>query len=449
MSSLATKEQDNDELAIALSDSNSQIKRYKRLQWSVFLAATLGYGVYYVCRLSLSVVKKPIVDAGVLSESELGIIGSTLFFAYAFGKFFNGFAADRCNVRYFMSLGLLISAVVNLCLGVTTYFVFFAILWGINGWFQSIGAASSVVGITRWYGKKNRGTFYGLWSSSHNIGEALTFILTAAVVSWLGWQYGFYAAGSVGIMGALLIVVCMRNSPKEAGFESLADVEPVKKKAVILTGKQLDVLKNPAIWILALASAFMYISRYAINSWGPFYLEANKGYSTLEANAVVAIAPVCGIVGTIASGFVSDRVFNSRRNVPALIFGILNVAGIGLLLFGPEGYVWLDWIAMVLFGTAIGALICLVGGLMAVDIASDKAPGAALGVIGVASYIGAGVQDIISGHLIEAGKTAVEQTEVYDFKIVSIFWIASAAMSVILALLVWRTDPNSTAIDQE
>lgn len=40
---------------------------------------------------------------------------------------------------------------------------------------------------------------------------------------------------------------------------------------------QRQVLMMPAIWILALSSAFMYISRYAINSWGVFYLEAQKG----------------------------------------------------------------------------------------------------------------------------------------------------------------------------
>ena len=54
-------------------------------KWSTFLSATLGYGLYYVCRLSLNVVKKPIVNEGVFSETELGIIGSVLFFTYAIG----------------------------------------------------------------------------------------------------------------------------------------------------------------------------------------------------------------------------------------------------------------------------------------------------------------------------------------------------------------------------
>jgi OPA family sugar phosphate sensor protein UhpC-like MFS transporter len=61
-------------------DLKEDKKYLQRLQWSVFLSATFGYGLYYVCRLSLSVVKKPLVDGGILTENELGIIGSALFF---------------------------------------------------------------------------------------------------------------------------------------------------------------------------------------------------------------------------------------------------------------------------------------------------------------------------------------------------------------------------------
>ena len=91
---------------------------------------------------------------------------------------------------------------------------------------------------------------------------------------------------------------------------------------------QKAVLKNPAIWILALGSAFMYISRYAVNSWGVFYLEAQKGYSTLDASLIISISSVCGIVGTVASGFISDKVFNGSRNVPALVSGLMNTLAI-------------------------------------------------------------------------------------------------------------------------
>lgn len=421
--------------------------RLKVLKWSTFLSATFGYGMYYVCRLSLNVVKKPIVDEGIFSETELGIIGSVLFFTYAIGKFTNGFLADRSNINRFMTTGLLVTALANLCLGFTNSFILFAILWGISGWFQSMGAASCVVGLSRWFTDKERGSYYGFWSASHNIGEALTFIIVASIVSVLGWRYGFFGAGMVGLLGALIIWRFFHDTPQSKGLPAVNAPQTKKERsadeATDFNKAQRQVLMMPAIWILALSSAFMYISRYAVNSWGVFYLEAQKGYSTLDASLIISISSVCGIVGTMFSGVISDKFFRGRRNTPALIFGMINVVALCLFLLVPGVHFWVDVVAMVLFGLGIGVLICFLGGLMAVDIAPRNASGAALGVVGIASYIGAGLQDVMSGVLIEGNKKLVNGVEVYDFTYINWFWIGAALLSVLFALLVWNAKPQT------
>lgn len=415
-------------------------KKFKSIRMATFLSATLGYGFYYVCRLSMNVVRKPMVDSGLFTESQLGIIGSSLFFVYAAGKLTNGFLADRCNVKRFMSTGLLCSALINLCLGFTNSFYVFVILWGLNGWFQSMGATSGVVSLTRWFEPQHRGTYYGFWSASHNIGEALTFITIALFTSWWGWKYGLAGAGIMGLSGFLLMFLFMHDTPQSMGF--LLDEESAKHaggETNNFDAAQKAVLRNPAIWILALSSAFMYISRYAVNSWGVFYLQAQKGYSTLDASFIISISSVCGIIGTIFSGLISDKLFNGSRFVPAISFGLLNVAALCLFLLVPGIHFWLDAMAMVMFGLGIGVLICFLGGLMAVDIAPRNASGAALGVVGIASYIGAGLQDVMSGVLIEGNKHMVAgSSEVYDFTYINWFWIGAATLSVILVLPVWR-----------
>ena len=116
---------------------------YISLRRRTFWGATIAYSLYYVCRMSLSVVKQPLIDEGVLTAGELGLIGSALLLVYAVGKFMNGFIADYCNVRRFMATGLLISTLVNLLMGVfgllqgpaglpsVLIFVSFAVLWGV------------------------------------------------------------------------------------------------------------------------------------------------------------------------------------------------------------------------------------------------------------------------------------------------------------------------------
>lgn len=416
--------------------------KFKRIRLATFLSATCGYALYYVCRLSMNIVRKPIVDSGLFDESQLGIIGSCLFFVYAVGKMANGFLADRCNARRFMATGLLLTAIVNLILGFSGMFIVFAILWGLNGWFQSMGAPAGVVSLNRWYDNRDRGTYYGFWSASHNIGEAITFITVALLVSWAGWRWGMIGAGIIGFVGLALILLFMRDTPQSQGFllnQNTASADKsVKTETADYNRAQKAVLKNPAIWILALGSAFMYISRYAVNSWGVFYLEAQKGYTTLDASLIISVSSVCGIVGTVASGIISDKLFRGSRNVPALVCGLMNTVALCLFLLVPGEHFWLDVTAMVLFGLGIGVLICFLGGLMAVDIAPKAAAGAALGVVGIASYIGAGLQDVMNGILIEGHKTVVDGVEVYDFSAVNIFWIGSALLSVVLTALVWN-----------
>lgn len=413
------------------------VAEMRRRQWAVFFAITLGYGFYYVCRLSFSVAKKHMADEGVFDAAQMGVIGSALFFAYAFGKLANGILADRVNVRRFMAAGLFVSAIINLALGFTTAFWAFLILWGFNGWFQAFGAGSSVVTITHWYSGKERGTFYGMWASSHNIGEAITFIGTAFVITSLGWMWGFRVAGAVCILASLFIVRFLYERPDVYGLPVVTRPEPPGLEKLSTGAKQWQVVRNPAVWILAVSSACFYVTRYAVNSWGIFFLEAEKGYTTIEASSIISANAIAGIFGTFFSGILSDRFFNGTRNFPALIFGIIYALATALFVLGPADP-FMDTLSMVMFGVALGVLMVYLGGLMAVDICSKEVSGSVLGIVGLASYLGAGLQDIISGWLIEDGKTIVNGETIYNFDVVGMLWIGSAVVSLILATFVWN-----------
>ena len=179
--------------------------RFRRVRWQTFIAMTLAYVTFYVCRLSFTVAKSALVELGI-TPTELGMIGSTLFFSYAIGKLVNGFIADHANVVRYMSLGLLLSAGMNLMMGMTTNALLLAIFWGINGWAQSMGVGPCAVSLARWYGVKERGTFYGIWSTAHNIGEAVTYMVIAAVIAGFGWQMGYLSTAALGAAGVVLLV---------------------------------------------------------------------------------------------------------------------------------------------------------------------------------------------------------------------------------------------------
>ena len=435
-------------------DDAARMKLYRRLRFQSFLAGTVGYSLYYVCRTSLNVVKKPILESGALDASQLGLIGSALLFAYAIGKFVNGFLADHSNIKRFMAAGLCVSTVANLLVGLLgfangggfvgnmTLFVAFAVMWGVNGWAQSMGAPPAIIALSRWYPLSIRGTYYGFFSASHNLGEFLSFLFVGAVVGIFGWQWGFVGSSVAGAVGVVIILFLLHDTPESKGLPPIGvltgeESEEQSRKHGSTSELQRSVIRNPFVWILALSSAFMYVSRYAINGWGVLFLQEVKGYSLATATQVISVNALLGIIGTVFSGWLSDRLFHGRRNVLAFGFGVLNTLALTLFLYSGNG-MFVNLLAMVLFGMAIGVLICFLGGLMAIDIVPREATGAALGIVGMASYVGAGLQDIVSGWLIDSGKTLVDGVVRYDFGTAALFWIAASALSFILALFVAR-----------
>ena len=442
-----------------------QDKVYKSLRFQTFVAGTIGYSLYYVCRTGLNVVKGPIIQEGFLSATQLGAISSCLLYAYAAGKFVNGVLADRSNIKRFMAAGLSVSAFTNLVFGLTGLWstgvgtassllvLLLCGLWTLNGWAQSMGTAPAVIGLSRWYPLSIRGTYYGFFSSSHNIGEGLSFVFCGALVGLMGWQWGFMGSALAGLLGVIIIMLFMHDNPESKGLKQVElltgektqeeiDAEAAAKAAAKASADaeakeiQKSVFKNPGVWFLALASGFMYVARYAVNGWGTLVLEG-KGFSTTEATSIISINAWCGIFGTVLSGFLSDKLFKGDRQLPALVAGILHVISLIIFLYGGDS-VAINVLAMILRGLAIGVLICFLGGLMAVDIVPRKASGSALGIVGLVSYIFASTQDIISGILIDKGTTVVDGVKHIDFTQVGYLWIGAAIISFILPLFNWK-----------
>ncbi len=429
-----------------ISDASVVRKIYERRRWRVLIWLVVGYGFFYTCRLSLSVAKKPMLDEGILSVEQMGIIGAVLLYVYAFGKFFNGFLSDRANIRRFMSIALLCSALANLAFGFLNGFLLFAVLWGLNGWFQSIGSAPSVVSICQWFSNKERGTRYGIWAGAHNLGEGMTFIGTALIVEALGWRWGFWGPGFACIIIAIFMFSFLSDRPQTYGLPHVSDYRQDfsagKPTDASIGAQQLAVLRHPIVWVLGLSSACMYMARYGINSWGIFFLQEGKGYSLVEAASAMAAYPIMGLLGAICSGLVSDRFFGARRNVPTLLYGLLLVGSLVLLYVSPPGQLWMDAVALGAFGFAIGGLIVFLAGLIAVDIMPTGAAGAVKGVIGLFSYLGAATQDWISGVLIEKSARVVDDATVYQFDGAFALWLGASVVSLLLALVAWNQKPK-------
>jgi OPA family sugar phosphate sensor protein UhpC-like MFS transporter len=300
--------------------------------------------------------------------------------------------------------------------------------------------------MANWFSNSERGRMYGIWSTAHAIGEGLTFVGVAGLVTLWGWRAGFWGPGVLCIVVAGVLYIYMQDRPQTMGLPPVADwrndhsgeslADSVAKESTWAI--QRTILKIPAIWVLALASASIYVTRYAINSWGVLYLQEAKGYSLMQAGSVISVNTIAGILGAVTFGFTSDKVFNARRPPTNVIFAVMEIVGLLMVFFGPPGKPVFMTVAFFIYGFGLTGLVTSLGGLFALDIAPKRAAGAAMGFIGVFSYIGAALQDQISGHLIEQGVTIIDGVRHYDFSTVIWFWVGSSIVSLVLATSLWR-----------
>lgn len=437
-------------------------RRFRRFRVQEVATMTIVYALFYVCRLAFSAAKKDMIELGAYTTEEIGWIGSSMLIAYAVGKCVNGFIADRANITRFMGLGLFASALINFLVGFHLPALVLVVLWFANGWTQGMGAPACVVGLSRWFAKRERGTYYGIWSCSNNIGEALAYLLTAVVMVWVsgrfgadwGWRSGFWGAGILGFIGVAICLVFFKNSPQDEGLPSVTawkgELEVATRETTDVSMGQRIALASWAVWMIALSGAFFAMSRYAIIDWGIFFLQVKKGYAATTAATIVAINSIVGGFAGAASGWVSDRFFRGNRNGMTLAFGLMNVTSLCLFMLVPGQHLWVDVLAMCLFGVAMGILLCFLGGLMAVDLVPRSAAGAAMGVVAVLSYAGAAVQSRVSALFIETSKTGGKMaskfitTEIFGWEVdkIALYWIGMAVLSVICALAVWKAQPR-------
>ncbi|MBR1698918.1 MAG: MFS transporter [Bacteroidales bacterium] len=421
---------------------------YKRLRSRTFWGVTVAYTLYYVCRMTLGVVKQPLIDGGVLTAGQLGIIGSAFYFVYAVGKFINGFIADYCNIRRFMAVGIGISALVNLLLGVLgllhgpmglgslLVLLTFAVLWGLNGWMQSMGSPPGTISLSRWYPLSRRGTMYSIFSSTPQLGKAVSMIMTGFIVAAVGWQWGFLAAAVAGFIGLAVSLIFIADTPESEGLPSVQElsgeqVRPMDQKPT--RELQRWVFRHPGIWVIAVSTAFLYITQHAVSDWGVLFLQKQKSFSLERATQIIGLAEIFGVAGNLCAGWLSDVAFRGNRVRPVVLSGVLAVLSLaGFLFWGGDFAMNMAFVAV--FSFAFSVVFCIVAGLMALDFVPRRATGAALGIVGISSYAAAGLQSMTSGFLIDG----FASEGIYDFGPVSIFWIVACLLAFVLPVLGWK-----------
>jgi len=113
------------------------VERNRKLS-AVLALCWVTYMFAYLCRLNLStVLDKAAIGLNVTVE-YLGIASSVYFGTYAIGQLLNGFVGDRVSPHKYIILALVMTGTINTVLGIQNSAAAFLLLWGLNGFCQSM-----------------------------------------------------------------------------------------------------------------------------------------------------------------------------------------------------------------------------------------------------------------------------------------------------------------------
>jgi OPA family glycerol-3-phosphate transporter-like MFS transporter len=388
---------------------------YKRLRLQVFLGIFLGYAGYYLVRKNFSLVMPDLIAQGY-SKADLGFALSGVSIAYGLSKFLMGNVSDRSNARVFLTVGLLLSALITIFMGLSplamsSITLMFVLLF-LNGWFQGMGWPASGRVMVHWFSTKERGTKMSIWNVAHNVGGGLVGPLAIAALALFGtWQSKFYFPGMVALVFAGIAWLLIRDTPQSCGLPTIEaykndyPVDYSAKNEEELTARQIFfdyVFKNRVLWYIAFANAFVYLVRYGILDWAPTYLEEAKGFSVKEAGWAYFAYEYAGIPGTLLCGWISDKVFQGRRAPATIIYMVLVLVAVVVYWQNPPGNILVDNIALVAIGFLIYGPVMLIG-VQALDLVPKKAAGTAAGLTGLFGYLGGALfANIAMGFVVDA-----------------------------------------------
>ena len=208
---------------------------YNRLRWQVFIGIFVGYAGYYLVRKNFTLAMPALIEEG-FSKTELGFALSGVAIAYGLSKFLMGSISDRSNARYFMSLGLLASALTMIAMGTmawatSTVLIMFSLLM-INGWFQGMGWPPSGRVMVHWFSPAERGTKMAIWNVAHNVGGGLVGPLAILGMALFGDYHSvFYFHGMIAIVIALFIYLTVRDTPQSQGLSTIEEYHQNYPKA--------------------------------------------------------------------------------------------------------------------------------------------------------------------------------------------------------------------------
>lgn len=437
----------------------------------------MTYAFLYMARYNLTVAKTAL--GGLMTKEDFGIIFAAGTWTYGVSFIINGPLIDKIGGKAGMLIGTAGAAIANIVMGVVLYMflsgtmafdltLVFSVLYSINMYFQSYGAVSIVKVNAPWFHVKERGIFGGIFGTLISLGLYFAYDWGQAIVNATralkpgetdgGWLrsliqtcfgsgnpdlgqtwFVFFIPAAILLLWAIIDLFLIKDYPSQAGYQdfetgdaSAGDMD----RQVSIWEIIRKVLTNPIVLTIAIIEFCSGVIRNGLMNWYfIFTKEMNYESAQFFKDNWGLLTCFAGVFGGFLAGFISDKLFQSRRGPSSAMFYMLILIGsvvMAVVLFSQQIVLGVTVLVMILGVIGVHGML---SGTATMDFGGRKGAATAVGIIDGFVYLGTGLQAIGIGKLVGGSSD--------NWIYWPLFMIPFALIGLLLSLTIWKAIPNS------
>ena len=395
-------------------DKNSSFEKYKRYAWLVLLSFGFMYLFFYNGRQNINLVMTQLAEDFNSTTAAFGVVSSSLFWCYAFGQLINGRLGAFFGYKRFMIIGVVGSTILNVLISFQHSIPVIAVLWGLNGYFQSMVWSNGLGVINKWWPSEKRGFSTGLATFFSGMAQVVTYLsvlLSLQLNPEWSWRAAFRLPMIPLVISLVFFVLFFKNSPSEIGFseikkeksDSETDLErDIKEKGYLYPYKLL--FSEPKVIVFCLISAIAGVGRYGLLTWIPTYFVEQHGLAIKDGIFSSILLPFGQACAMFIFPIITDKLLKGKREPMLIIASTITIVGMLVFPFITNQAV----ASIMLFLLGVFAMVTGVIWTIAGDIGGKALSSTVIGIFDWAVYMGAAVQAVFFGFVKDTfGWTAI------------------------------------------
>ncbi len=383
----------------------------------IFVLTTINYADRSTFSIAGSAASK---DLG-LDPIQMGYILSAFAWAYVIGQIPGGALLDRFGTKPVYTAAITLWSTFTVLQGFSGLLTGGAVFAGLFLMRFMVGLAESPSFpgnarlVAAWFPNAERGTASAIFNST----QYFSLVVFAPLMGWLvhsfDWHSVFFVMGGLGLVAALAFWILIR-SPVDHPAINKAELDHIEAGGGLIHMENKAAKVSAFTWpnvktvITSRMLIGVYIGQYGINvltyffvTWFPIYLVKERGLSILDAGFAAAAPAMCGFIGGVLGGLISDLLLKKTgslsiaRKTPLLI-GMILASTIIACVFIQQQWLIIAVMALAFFGKGVASL----GWAVVADTSPKELVGVTGGIFNTVGNSAGIVTPIVIGYIVAA-----------------------------------------------